>query len=206
MLESPTIAANARNGTMASYGNDNNTFAEFDRVPMLNDFKTAELGYPYYDDVEVVRVMTPGNNKSTFIDRISNEWIRRFPKEYDAYQSKNEVVHDGLALTEWPVINKAQALNLKSMKIFTVEQLAAVSDINLESLGLGARDLREKAKAYLSRAVDASEITKLFSEMAKLKADNEALREMLSQPAQPLAAPVIDEKEAMLRTLKMKKG
>lgn len=195
MLESPSIAANAKNGTMASYGNDTMVYAEFELEAVLDQFKSDETGIPHYHDVEMITILTPGNNKNTFRDKVNPLYIQRFPKQYAAFKSQNEMAHDGLPLTEWPVVTKAQALNLKSAKIFTVEQLSEILDQNLDVLGLGGRDLRDKAKAYLDRSVGAKEITQLFARVNKLEAESAAKDELIAQ--------LKGEKN---ETLKLKKG
>ncbi len=179
MLETPNIPAGAKNGTMANYGSDKNLWVEFSLEPVHNEFQSDEQGHPVYDDVEFVTILTPGNNKSTFKTRVTAEYIDRFPSQYQAFKSQNEQVNEGLPLTEWPVLTKAQALNMKGMKIFTVEQLANLPDNAIDALPLGGRGLRDKAISYLARAIDASEITKIHSELAKLRADNAALKEQI---------------------------
>lgn len=183
MLETPDTRG-LKNAAMAKFGDDSNLYAEFEMVPLLDEFKSAELGRPFYNDVEIVTIFSPGNNKSTFKDKVNAVYKQRFPMAWEAYKSQNHQVHEGLSITEWPVVTKGQAMNLKAINIHTVEQLANIPDQNLDSLSLGGRELREKAKSYLAKSVDASDITRIYKEMATLKADNEALKEMLSQPSE----------------------
>lgn len=179
MFESArNINNNTKNGTMAQYGDDSQVHVEFTLEAVLDQFKMDETGVPVYHDVEMITIWTPGK-RDTHKDKVNEFYKKRFKEQYEAFKAGREPSHDGLPLTEWPVITKSQALNLRNSKIFTVEQLADIIDPNLDSIGLGGRELRDKAKAYLDRAVGAKEITKVFAELEKLKADNLALHEML---------------------------
>lgn len=202
MLETPQIAPNAKNGTMATYGDDKNSHAIFSQEAVLNDFRSNEEGHPSYDNVIMLEIMTPGA-KTTFKTVVKDEeaghpYSDRFPNQWKQFKAQQEQVSEGMPLTEWPVINKAQALNLKANGIHTVEQLASVIDQNLGILGLGGRELRDKAKTYINRAIDASEITKIHAELAVLRADNAAMKEMLSTPLNVQAG------EEKPKTLKLK--
>lgn len=198
MLETPQLVRTGANSFAAKFGDDNNVHVEFSMEAVLDQFQSDETGIPTYHDVEMVTIWTPGK-RDTFKDKVSPAYIKRFQRQYDDFKAGLEPTHDGLPLTEWPVISKAQALNLRNSKIFTVEQLASIIDQNLGSLGMGGRDLRDKAKAYLSRATDSKEITQLFARMAKLEADSTAKDEQISQLRAALNEPKTE-------TLKLKRG
>ena len=202
MFDTPSnINASTKNGTMAQYGNDALIYAEFSHEAVLDQFATDETGMPVYRDVEMVTIITPGNNKSTFVHKATPEYQHRFKTQWEHFKAGTEAQHDGLPLTEWPLVTKAQALNLRNSKIFTVEQLAAIIDQNIDILGLGGRDLRDKAKAYLDRAVGAAEISKLFARVNKLEADNLAKEEQIKQLIEEKNETRIDRK-----TLKLKES
>lgn len=181
MLESPRpMDGNVRNGTMASYGDESSAYVEFTLDAVLDQFQMDETGIPVYHDVERITIWNPGK-RDTIKENVTEFHKRRFKEQYEAFKAGREPSHDGLPLTEWPVLTKAAALNLRNSRIFTVEQLASVTDPNLDSLGLGGRELRDKAKAYIDRAVGSKEITKVFAEMAALKADLAAEKEKTAQ-------------------------
>jgi len=88
----------------------------------------------------------------------------------------------GTPITEWPVVSKSQALNLKAMSIHTVEALAEVSDNALN--WLGARELREKARSYLAAAAGGAALSQAQAENAALRADIEALKAQFADLAE----------------------
>ncbi|MFI0489337.1 MAG: hypothetical protein ACH344_08670 [Yersinia sp. (in: enterobacteria)] len=200
MFSSPTnINPNTKNGTPAQYGDDSHVFVEFSLDAVLDQFKMDEEGIPVYNDVEMITITLPGDRVSTLVEKVTPEHRKRFKKQYDAWKEGSEAPIEGLPLTEWPVITKAQALNLKILKIFSVEQLAQLPDTRIDALGLGGRDLRDKAKAYLDRAVGAKEITQLFARIKKLE-DESAAKDLRIEE---LENPKVNEKP---ETLKLKRA
>ena len=169
MLETPQIIKNGNNYAV-SYGNDNNIFVEFVEEALLNKFASDESGKSVFDDVILVRATTPGN-KNTFVDKVairdpetgdweyvqSNSgpsWMERFPQQWNQFKAKIEQTPAGYPVTECPFFTKAYALNLKSAKIYTLEQIADMPDTALEALGLDGRTVREKVKAFLAKGKD----------------------------------------------------
>ena len=190
MLESPTLQKTGPNSYAASYGSDKNLYVEFSQEARLNEFRTQEEGKPVYDDIDMITIMTAGS-KTTFKNKVKMEDDangpsdpHRFPAQWAAYKDQKEQIPNGLPLSEWPGVTKAHALNLRGSKIFTVEQLAGIPDQDLNSLGLGGRDLREKAKSYLARSVDVGEISRLIARIDALEIDNKALKEKLAEKSE----------------------
>jgi hypothetical protein len=70
-------------------------------------------------------------------------------------------------------------MEFKAMHIHTVEQLAGISDSNLS--WLGARELRDKAIAWLAQADGGKETMRLTAENATLKADMEDLKRQMKE-------------------------
>ncbi len=142
-----------------------------------------EKGQPVYKDVDYIAIMTAGNKTTvkrrvkTVSDAAGPSDMERFPQQWAAYKANKEQIPNGIPLSEWPAITKAHVLNLRHFKIFTVEQVAEIPDQGLDIIGLGGRALRDSAKAYLSRSVDVSEITRLVARIQALETDNAMLKE-----------------------------
>lgn len=107
----------------------------------------------------------------------------RWPKAWMAFKNSQAQVHEGTPLEQFPILGTSTVLNFKAYNIHTVEQLAAVSDAVIHNLGTGAMDLREKAKAWLKAAADASAVTQMQSELAKRDADIAALKAQIADLA-----------------------
>jgi len=86
-------------------------------------------------------------------------------------QEQNAV---GMPITEWPPITRSQALELKAIKIHSVEQLAELPDS--ACTWLGSRELRQKARTWLENVNDHSTESRLQAALDQRDATIEALR------------------------------
>lgn len=152
------------------------TFPRFYRDKAENGFKSAQEGRPVYDDVEMVEIIIPGQNQSIATERVKQHHKERWPSQYAAWKAGLEAVHDGSPLELWPPLTPAQIANLKALNVHTVEQLAAVDDQALGRIGMGARDLREKAKAYLTNAERGQALSQAMAKIATLEATIESMK------------------------------
>jgi hypothetical protein len=79
----------------------------------------------------------------------------------------------GTPLSEWPLVSKSQAEELRGMKFHTVESIANASDQQLQRMGMAAGmspyAFRDKAKAFLNLATTAAETDKREQEINALK-------------------------------------
>jgi nucleotidyltransferase/DNA polymerase involved in DNA repair len=125
----------------------------------------------------MVRSLFPGDNTKKLV-KLAHEgnppYKERFPRQYEAFSKQQEQVQDGTPIEHWPPLNKAQALELKAMNIHTVEMLAGTSDVNLK--WMGARQLRENARAWLSEAENGAEVIKLRNQLEELKLQIEGMQ------------------------------
>lgn len=106
-------------------------------------------------------------------NRLPREWYERYQANYERWKKGEEMPLDGTPIKGWPVISPAQMTNLIAINILTVEDLAAANEEGLRRIGMGARDLQTKAKAWLSQAKDKGPLT---MQVAELKSENEALK------------------------------
>jgi hypothetical protein len=154
-----------------------------DKVHMT--FKSEQEGHPIYEMREFVRVFIPGNRGSVAVEPVGPEQIARWPKEYAAFKENREAPLEGTPLGDWPnsQMTAAKAEELAYFHIKTVEQLAAVNDLQLQNLGMGARQLRESAIKFLDVAKNGTaplerlvtENLRLRDEVERLKADKAQL-------------------------------
>lgn len=107
-------------------------------------------GMKHYQDVEMVEIIMPGNyNKPVQI--VGEHHKKRWPKQYEAFKSGQEMPLNGTPLEEWPILSRAQALTLKSFEIRTIEDVAVMNEHMIQRF-LGARQLKQKAIIYLNKA------------------------------------------------------
>lgn len=173
----------------ALHGSDKGMVAEFYMEAVEQPFLSEQEGRPIYKQVPYIRLFAPGS-KSDIVRpvRLTEGGgvppdNMRFPAQWAAFQSQQEQPQDGTPLAQWPMINKAQMLELKAGRIHTVEQLSAIPDSALQTIGMGARSLRDKALAWLSQAGDGAEVSKLIAENASLKADLDMMKQQIADLA-----------------------
>jgi polyhydroxyalkanoate synthesis regulator phasin len=97
---------------------------------------------------------------------------------------------NGEPIKGWGVISPAQQANLIAINILTVEDLAAVNDEGCRRIGMGAAELRDKAKAWLSQMADKGPLTQenalLKGENVALKGENETLKARVKELSERL--------------------
>ena len=191
-LATPQLEQRGRNFNV-THGSDDHAFVTFDDRPIQNDQKSLEAGHPVFINQLFVTIDFPGD-KTKRIDRPATDLdFARWPAAYQRYQSKTETAVDGWRLEDWAVLTRADVENLKQYKIYTVEQLASISDANVTGLGLGVVTFKAKAVAALQQAADGSALPRLVSEnerltleVNRLKSQVNELAALAERPAQSL--------------------
>lgn len=129
---------------------------------------------PYSKDVLKIKVTQWLLNMEQDLrnDRIPAAWVEKYKEAYRMWQNGQEMPVTGTAIRGWGVISPAQQETLLRMNILTVEDLGHVNDEGLRRIGMGALELKNKAKAWLSQLGDKGPLTQ---EIAALKTQNEVL-------------------------------
>lgn len=136
-----------------------------------------------------------------WLDRISKnpgfpkEWVTAFKDAYAQWKKGHEPVPNGTHIRQWPQISPAQAEMITACGVLTVEDLAAANEPTLQRLGMGSRDLKSKAQAWLD---SASKIGSVAEELASLRAlvmefkeqNNELRANLLAERAKNGTSPV----------------
>ena len=177
---------------------DSRLNVKFYQRAIQNDFKTALEGRPIMEMRDFIIIEVPGDNLTVIDTFAVDEHKQRFPIQWARYQNeKTDGDIEGTLLHDWPVLNSAIAAELKHFKFYTVEQVAAASDAQLNTLGMAAGmsplALRDKAKAYLGSAKDtalvqqqADELSKRDAVIARMEAQ---IAELAQQANKPKAMP-----------------
>lgn len=104
--------------------------------------------------------------------KIPPAWIDHFDRLYKAFKDGQGAPVHGLSVREWPSLSKAMAENCIALGMLAVEDVAEMSENTMAKLGMGARELKLKARDYLkARAGNAP-----VEEMAALRAENDNLK------------------------------
>ena len=155
------------------------------------EWRSQQEGRPIFEDREFVRILIPGDRRSMAVEPVRDEHRQRWPKEYEAFKAGLEAPLEGTPLGEWPVslMTPARVHELAYFNIRTVEQLSAVNDAQLQNLGMGARELRERARTWLEVARSgAAPLERLISKTEHQAREIERLTRELTQANTEIAA------------------
>jgi hypothetical protein len=146
---------------------------------------------------------------------VLNSHKTRFPIQWARYQNRlgteeQEVV--GTPVSEWPLVSKSQAEELRAMKFYTVESIANASDQQLQRMGMAAGmspyAFRDKAKSFLNLATSSAETDKRAQEIEKLRqelAEKELESVKMKQETDAKLALMQEQMAAILATVGEKK-
>lgn len=161
-------------------------------------------------------LVTPAGTKD-MIERIADEWLadiemkafrpdpmynpqwaQYFRSQYEQWKKGEEIPENGTPIKGWAAISPAEQQMILQANIRTVEDLAEVTEQGMQNIGMGARNLKEKAVAWLKSAEDHG---KIAQEVAAMKAENEDLKQLLKS-----ALDKIGDLESALKDDKPRRG
>lgn len=147
------------------------------RKPLKNEFKTKLEGRPIFEDVDMIKIMIPGDALSIVETPIREDHKRRFPKHWAYFESTQgkENLEVGTPLSQWPLLGPSQVEELRALKFFTVDSIASASDLQISKIGMAGGmspfALRNKAERFLTVARDSSSVDQAKEELEKFKAE-----------------------------------
>lgn len=172
-------------------------FVEFKQIAIEDRNASIEAGRRVTKNVNMAFIMQPGSRDQ--VEKVAEEWIEQikrqayagnypetwaqgFDAKFQAWQAGNETPTYGLSVREWPVLSPAESENLVAAKVFTVEDLANLTEESMANIGMGMRALRDKARSWLDAAEDTG---KSAERIAALEAQ---VGDLIEQNKQLLAA------------------
>jgi hypothetical protein len=158
--------------------------AEFYLAAVADPAASAAAGRQIFRNAEMVRIYIPGSVTNQHVKYVDEEAKRRWPREYEAFKAGVEAPPEGTPIEQWPVLLPAQVQELKYFKIRTVEEVAELSDQALQGLGnngMGARNLRDHARAFLKKAERLALTSQLTQENDMLRSRVAGLEAQVSE-------------------------
>ena len=155
---------------------------QFFKKPLINPAKTAAEGREIYDDVIWIKKMIPGDALNIIERPIYEQDKMEFPLHWAHFQNQHgsDEMLSGTPLSEWSLISRSQAEELKGLKFYTIEQISEASDLALQRMGMSAGmspyTFRDKAKAFLNKSSSDAEALKRDESLKALEVENERLR------------------------------
>lgn len=165
----------------------------------------GQAGKPCYASVLFMKVIVPGDNKSEAVYEVETVYQEGKPHPIFGALRKNDSIPGrerferciadykarqggpaaltGTPIDKAPWINKAMSLTLRHNGVYTVEDLAGLSDTGLERIGMGARGMKQKAVDFLA----ASEKTAVQMQSAEQNRQMQSQIDRLQQQLTDLA-------------------
>lgn len=178
-------------------------YIEFYIEAVLDQAASDAAGRRVTKDVNMVRITPPGGKlivekkpeewiaqlRRKAIDRTHDaypqEWIDNIQKAYDNWKQGLEPPLNGTSVREWALLSPAQAQNFISARIPTIEDVAAMTEEAMATIGMGARNLREKAREWLqSKELAGNALLENEELKVKLAAMEARLAELEAEPAE----------------------
>lgn len=164
----------------------------FKHQAMENAAESLKEGRPIFEDIEVCEVRAPGmKDIKVFPANFFSHWItdpftggqrqityaERFKHQYRQFTEHAAQTKTGTPLDYAKFLTDARRAELRAMNVYTVEALAAVDGAELKNLGMGARDLKNQAAAYLEETKSGAVNKQMEVELEALRARNVILEE-----------------------------
>jgi hypothetical protein len=171
-------------------------FVEFKQIAKHDPKRSEELGYRVTKNVDMAFIMQPGSRDQVEIeaqawldslkrklldaapDAYPPQWVEGFQQKYNYWKQGQEAPVDGTSVREWPVLSPAEVENLIAVRVLTVEDVAAMTEEAMGRVGMGARNLREKAREWIKGKDIAGSALK---ENEELKQQIAAMQDQLNQ-------------------------
>lgn len=185
---------------LPDFGGDDKLVVRFYHGQKHNRGKSDKAGRPIYDDLEMCEISAPADKQRKFVTpahatwkMVPGEWgpqkltyAMRFADQYKRFKADAAQIQSGTPLSELPFLTEAKRSELRALKIYTAEQLASLDGEPLKMLGMGGRELKNQAHAYIEAASGSADVAAMAAENAMLR---EQVRQMAGQSAQVAPAP-----------------
>lgn len=175
-------------------------YVEFETRAVEDREETISRGYWVGKNVDFA-IITPSGGKLVVEKRVDewfqqlqrqgNPFLSNYERAYEAWRKNEEIPLDGTPIKTWPAISPAQVAAVLKANVRTVEDLARAPEQALGVIGMGARALQERAKAWLESAEQgkvAEQLAALRARLDSLEADNKRLQEDKAELEAALAA------------------
>lgn len=181
---SAKVASDLDNTDFAGAVNPDSRLAvQFYTRPLQNEFESDKQGRPIFQDVDFVKIFVPGDTTTIIDVPVREEHKKRFPLHWAHFQNKHggDSKEIGTPLSQWPRLSASQVEELRALKFYTVENIAAASDANLQRLGMVAGmspyAFRDHAIRFLNIAKGDASAQAAEERVKALEAENAKLRE-----------------------------
>lgn len=168
------------------YADDDKLLVRFESRAVKNEFRSKAEGRPIFEDADYIQIIIPGSRDISSFP-MDDTYKRRFNKRYSAWlENKENTKVDGTILAELTWMTKSQIAELNYCNVFTVEQLANLSDTNARQF-MGNYQLRDRAKNFLAQAAGEAPMLKMQAELEQRDNHIQALEQKINDLTEAFA-------------------
>lgn len=161
-------------------------------------------GRPIFRDMEVCDIRLAGQRALYTFPATETEpnatraagheisYAEVYSEQYKAFKSGESQPAGGTPLSEAPFLTEGKRRELKALGVHTVETLAAIDGTPLKHLGVGGREMKTQAQAYLANAAGAADVTGMAATIASLQQQLEDQRELMASFANRGVRPAVE--------------
>lgn len=161
-------------------GREPRNYVKFYRQWVRNNFKSKEQGIEVGEHQDFIMIVSPGQTKTEVRRKASDADKHQYAQEFAAYEAGKEMQMSGTPIELLPGLASGMADALKAQYIYTIEQMATVSDMAMQKIGMGAGEIRTRAKNYL--AGGSAELAALKAQLADATKLIEEMRAKMEEP------------------------
>lgn len=158
--------------------------AIFKIIPVRMGALSEAAGRDIWEDREFIEIYLPGG-KTVISKEPSEDEKRQYAMEYQAFKDGLAGVYEGTSIEVLPRISPAQVENLRSLKVFTIQHLAQYPDGRIGDIGMGGRELQNRAIEYLKANDSAKYIVELKQQLAAMQAQINELTKKPEEEVKP---------------------
>ncbi len=165
------VQRRARNGEFR-YGDPefsgvDDTFVEFYKNPVKN--------------ADYIKKEFPGDRFFKVDRAVTEEDKMQYADKWNLYLNQEDQLKGQTRLTNVGWLAPAARDRLSEARILTVEQLARVTDTNLDRLGPGMRTFRQRAKQHLGEKAQYQKAHDAHKEVEALRAENAEIKAQMAK-------------------------
>jgi hypothetical protein len=144
---------------------DRKLFVIFYKDVVKNEVKSTEAGRPIFDEIDLVKIITPGS-KDSYVGDATPQYQARFPQQWARYKAGKSQELSGTPLNQLPWLGVGQIAEFNAVGCHTVEQLVGMPD-SVSQKFMGHHAIKLRAQSYLDHAKAEAPTLKMEAELKK---------------------------------------
>ena len=162
------------------YGNGPRPIVNFEAKPVQQSAMSLAAGKPIFRTIVFMRLQHPGE-RDFILRPATREDVNRFAPEYRNYCANREQRPEGAPLEVlFPHLSDV-VTTLHFHRVYTVEMLAALTDTQLQNLGMGGYEWQAKARRWLDGMAKGAGFAEIEERQRKVSVENQRLSDQNTQ-------------------------